>query len=109
MYVQVYNNAKNGIMLHRSCDRAEVYGNYVYKNGDAGLSLYESSDCLVYSNRFFWNERELCYSSTVSSTTRVLFCPPTRSTVHSNVDTPCMWGSKYIYKKVRFGTSSGLK
>lgn len=46
-------------MLHRQCDRAEVYGNYVYENGDAGLALYESSDCLVYDNRFFWNDREL--------------------------------------------------
>ena len=71
----VHGNGKNGIMLHRSCDRAEVYGNYVYKNGDAGLSLYESSDCLVYSNRFFWNERELCYSSTVSETHQGIILP----------------------------------
>ena len=67
---QVYDNAKNGIMLHRQCDRAEVYGNYAYDNGDAGLSLYESSDCLVYSNKFFWNKRELYQGN-------VIFFPPT--------------------------------
>lgn len=55
---QVYNNGQNGIMLHRQCDRALVYGNYAYDNLDAGLSLYESSDCNVYKNKFFSNIRE---------------------------------------------------
>lgn len=45
-------------MLHRQCDRAAVYGNTARGNGDAGLSLYETSDCRVYDNKFFWNDRE---------------------------------------------------
>lgn len=45
-------------MLHRQCDRAQVYSNKAYDNLDAGLSLYESSDCEVYQNKFFNNIRE---------------------------------------------------
>lgn len=45
-------------MLHRSCDRATVTGNTVRDSGDAGLSLYESSDCDVHDNVFEDNPRE---------------------------------------------------
>ena len=55
---QVYNNNGNGIMLHRSCDRAKVFDNYSYDNEDAGLALYESSECQVYDNKFYFNRRE---------------------------------------------------
>lgn len=55
---QVYNNAGNGIMLHRSCDRAKLFDNYSHDNEDAGLALYESSNCQVYDNKFYFNKRE---------------------------------------------------
>lgn len=55
---QVYNNAGNGIMLHRSCNRARLFDNYSHDNEDAGLALYESNDCLVYNNKFYFNRRE---------------------------------------------------
>lgn len=45
-------------MLHRECDRAIVSGNTVYDNGDAGLALYESSECAVFDNSFENNLRE---------------------------------------------------
>lgn len=45
-------------MLHRSCDRAKVFDNYSYDNEDAGLALYESSECQVYDNNFYYNKRE---------------------------------------------------
>lgn len=45
-------------MLHRSCDRALVKRNHSYDNADAGLALYESSDCKVLRNTFESNKRE---------------------------------------------------
>lgn len=49
---KVYNNGYNGIMLHRSSDRATIRENHSFGNGDAGLALYESMDCNVYDNVF---------------------------------------------------------
>lgn len=45
-------------MLHRQCDRATVKGNTVRDSGDAGIALYESSECDVYDNTFEDNGRE---------------------------------------------------
>ncbi|CAN0279560.1 unnamed protein product, partial [Hapterophycus canaliculatus] len=55
---EVWDNAKNGIMLHRECDRATVTGNTVETSGDAGIALFESSECEVYDNVFEDNGRE---------------------------------------------------
>lgn len=55
---QVWNNQGSGIMLHRESDRATVTGNIVYDNGDAGLALFESSECDVFENSFKNNLRE---------------------------------------------------
>ena len=45
-------------MLHRSCNRAKIFDNYSYDNEDAGLALYESNECLVHDNKFYFNRRE---------------------------------------------------
>ena len=45
-------------MLHRSCDRALIKRNEVWENGDAGVALYESSDCKVIRNILTDNRRE---------------------------------------------------
>lgn len=39
-------------MLHRSSNDAVVKDNYSHDNGDAGLALFESSDCTVEDNVF---------------------------------------------------------
>ena len=39
-------------MLHRSCDRALVRENHSYGNVDAGLAVFESSDCKILRNTF---------------------------------------------------------
>lgn len=51
-------------MLHRQCDRATVKGNTVQTSGDAGIALFESSDCEVYDNTFEDNGRESFPDST---------------------------------------------
>lgn len=54
----VHDNGMNGLMLHRSCDYATIKNNTAYANMDAGLALYESSNCEVSGNSFYWNKCE---------------------------------------------------
>jgi len=45
-------------MLHRSGDYATVKNNTAYGISDAGLALYESSNCEISENTFYWNKCE---------------------------------------------------
>ena len=45
-------------MLHRSCNRAEITLNEAWDNGDAGVAVFESSDCKVTRNTLTRNGRE---------------------------------------------------
>lgn len=49
-------------MLHRSCDRANVRENYAYDNAEAGIALFETSDCKVYKNTLENNRCKCSYA-----------------------------------------------
>ena len=62
-------------MLHRSSDYATVTNNTAYGNLDAGLALYESSNCEVTDNRFYYNKCET-FSRGIIFTDIILVVPP---------------------------------
>lgn len=60
-------------MLHRSCDRATIKENHSHDNVDAGLALYESSDCEVSMNVFEDNKSEEYFLVRCSRKTALAF------------------------------------
>lgn len=51
----VHNNNRSGIMMDRSSNGNVIAFNESYENGGDGITLYESSDTLVYGNRVYKN------------------------------------------------------
>lgn len=57
---QVWRNSNAGIMLHRSSDYGVISGNVVYKNGDAGVALFETFYTEIYDNTLWANKCKCC-------------------------------------------------
>ena len=62
---EVHDNGKNALMLHRSCDYATIKNNTAYGNVDAGLAVYESSNCDISGNTFYHNKCEGSHPSCI--------------------------------------------
>lgn len=56
--LQVYNNGRHGIMLHRSCDYAIVRNNNVTNNGLGGVAVFETFHADIKYNNLVDNYRK---------------------------------------------------
>lgn len=51
----VYDNHGSGIMLDRSCMRNVIYGNIVERNGNDGITIFESPNNIIENNTLRYN------------------------------------------------------
>lgn len=58
---ETHDNTLSGIMLDRQCTNNQVVANTVYRNGNDGITLYESGDNLVAENIPFNNRAHGIY------------------------------------------------
>jgi parallel beta-helix repeat protein len=50
-----YENEDSGIQLYNGANGTQVYGNLVYRNGDHGIDVLNSTDTVIVSNTVFEN------------------------------------------------------